>query len=98
MVLSFRFSIPFLPPGKSLCQASQVALGLTELGGQKRLDEIPGHRRSNGSPAHAKDVHVIVLDALPGREVVVDQTGADALDLVGAHRRADAAAADRKAT
>ena len=29
--------------------------------------------------------------------MVVDQTGADALDLVGAHRRANAAAADREA-
>jgi hypothetical protein len=74
-----------------------VPLGLTELGGQERLDEIPGHRRSNGSSAHTKDVHVIVLNALPGREMVVDQTSADTLDLVGAHRRADAAAADRKA-
>jgi len=74
-----------------------MPLGLTELGGQKRLDEIPGHRRPDGSSAHAKDIHVIVLDALPGREMVVDQTGADTLDLVGAHRRANAAAADREA-
>jgi len=74
-----------------------MPLGLTELGGQERLDEIPGHRRSHGSSTHAKDVHVIVLDALLGREMVVDQTGADTLDLVGAHRRADAAAADREA-
>ena len=40
---------------------------------------------------------MIVLDALPGREMVVDQTGAHTRDLVGAHRRADAAAADRDA-
>jgi hypothetical protein len=51
-----------------------VPLGLAELGGQKRLDEIPGHRRSHGSSAHAKDVHVIVLDALLGREMVVDKS------------------------
>jgi len=40
---------------------------------------------------------VIVLDALLGREMVVNQAGADTLDLVGAHRRANAAAADREA-
>ena len=75
-----------------------MPLGLTELGGQERLHEIPGHRRSNGSSTHTKNVHVIVLDALLGREMVVDQTGADTLDLVGAHRRPDAAAADREAS
>jgi len=26
---------------------------------------------SDGSPAHAKDVHVVVLDALPGEEMIV---------------------------
>src|SRR4029077_9445692 len=39
-------------------------------------------------------IHVIVLDPLPGREVVVDQGGTDTRYLVGAHRRADTAAAD----
>lgn len=62
-----------------------MPLGLAEFGGQERLDEIPGHRRSHRSSAHAKDVHVIVLDALLGREMVVNQAGADTLDLVGAH-------------
>lgn len=40
---------------------------------------------------------MIVLDALLGREMVVDQGGPDTLYLVGAHRRADPAAADREA-
>ena len=83
--------------GSHLAQAAQVSLGLAELGGQERLDEVPGHGRSHGPAAHAEDVHVIVLDALPGREMVVDQRGADARNLVGADRRADAAAADRHA-
>ena len=74
-----------------------MPFGLAEPGGPERLDQIPGHGRSHGSSAHANDVHVIVLDALPGREMVVDQTGADTRDFVGAHRRADAAAADRDA-
>ena len=74
-----------------------MPLGLTELGSQERLYEIPGYRGSHGSSAHAKNVHVIVLDTLPGREMVVDQAGPDALDFVGTHRRANAAAADREA-
>ena len=75
-----------------------MSLGLAELGCQKRLDKVPGHGWSNGPAAHTKDVHVIVLDTLPRGEMVVDQRRADALNFVGAHRRADAAAADRHST
>ena len=74
-----------------------MPLGLTELGGEKGLDEIPGDGGSDRPSAHAQDVEVIVLDALLRREVVVDERRADARDLVGADRRADAAAADRHA-
>ena len=73
----------------------KVSLGLTELGGQECLDEVPGHGRSDGAASQTEDVHVIVLDPLPGRKVVVDQRGADPGNLVGADRRADSAAADR---
>ena len=52
---------------------------------------------SDGPAAHAEDVHVIVLDALLRREMVVDERRADARNLVGADRGADAAAADRHA-
>ena len=83
--------------GSHFAQAAQVPLGLAELGRQERLDEIPGDRRPHRPAAHAEDVHVIVLDALPGREVIVDQAGANTRNLVGADRRADAAAADRHA-
>lgn len=37
---------------------------------------------------------MIVLDPLPGGEVIVNQAGADARNLVGADRSTDAAAAD----
>src|SRR5215475_2704140 len=76
-------------------QPAQVSFGLTVLSRQKRLDEVPSHGRSYRPAAHAKDVHMIVLDALLGREVVMDQCGTDAVNLVGAHRRTDTAAADR---
>ena len=72
-----------------------MSLGPAALGRQERLDQVPGHRRADGSTPHAQDIHVIVLDPLPSGEVIVDQRGADASDLIGTHRRADAAAADR---
>ena len=55
-----------------------MALGLTELGRKKRFDQLPGHRGAQRPSTDANDVHVVVLDSLPGREVVVDQGGADA--------------------
>ena len=74
-----------------------MPFGLTELGGEKRLHEIPGDGGPDRSSAHAQDVEVIVLDALLRGEVIVDERRADAGDLVGADRRANAAAADRHA-
>src|SRR5688572_11111203 len=83
--------------GCHFAQTPQVSLVLAERGSQKRLDEVPGHGRSHRPAAHANNVHVIVLDPLPGREVVVNDGGANARDLVGTDRCADAAAADRHA-
>src|SRR5208337_3882224 len=75
-------------------QAAQVPFGSAELGCQEGLHQVPGHRWSYGPAAHADDVHMIVLDPLPGGEVVVNQAGANARNLVGADRGTDAAAAD----
>jgi hypothetical protein len=58
-----------------------MSFGLTEPSCQKGLDEIPSHRRPNGSATHAEDVHVIILDPLPGREMIVDQRSADCFAL-----------------
>jgi hypothetical protein len=52
----------------------------------------------DGPTVRANDVHVIVLDPLPSREVIVNQPGADAWDLVSTNGRAHAAAADRDNT
>jgi hypothetical protein len=78
-------------------QPPQMTLGPTEFGTEKRLDEIPRHGRPDRPSAHAQDVEVVVLDALLRGEVVVNERRADACDLVGADRRAHAAAADRHA-
>jgi hypothetical protein len=80
--------------GSHLAQAPEVALGLTEVGGEKRLDQVPGNGWPHGPAAHAKNVHVIVFDTLFGREVVMDQRCANTVNLIRAHRRANPAATD----
>jgi hypothetical protein len=84
--------------GSYFAQPPEVARGLTELGVQKGLDEIPSHGWPNGPSAHAKDIHVIVLRSLPCREMVVNKAGADAANLVCTDRRTDAAPANCHAT
>src|SRR5215467_2975636 len=72
--------------GSYLAETPQMTLRFTEICRQKSLDEIPGYGRSHGPAAHTNNVHVVVLYALPCREVVVDQPGADARYFVGANR------------
>src|SRR6516225_1164400 len=69
--------------GSDLSESAQMPLGLTEPGRQERLDEIPGYGSPHGPATDTDNVHVIVLYALPGGEVVVDQSGPDARNLVG---------------
>src|SRR5580704_3273654 len=80
--------------GCHLAQSAQMSFGLAELRCQECLHEVPSHSRAYRPATHAEHIHVIVLDALPSREVVVDQRGADAGYLVRADRGAIAAAAD----
>ena len=71
-----------------------MAFSLAVLSGQVGLDKIPGYFGSYRSSTHAQNVHMIVLDSLPGREVILYQRGADSLHLVGADGRAYPATAD----
>src|SRR5215813_10524440 len=75
-------------------QPAQVSFGLTVLSRQERLYKVPSHSRPHGPAAHAKDVHVIVLDSLLGGEVIVNERGANTPNFVGAHRRANSTATD----
>jgi hypothetical protein len=75
-----------------------MSLRRAEPGSEKRLNQVPGDRRTDGSAAHAKDIHVIVFDTLSRGEVVVDQRCTNPAHLVSTHGRADAAAADRDPT
>ena len=74
-----------------------MALGLAEFGRQICLDKLPCDFRSDRAAAHAQDVHVVVFHALVRGEVVANEAGANAWNLVGANFGADAAAADRDA-
>jgi len=49
-----------------------MSRGLAKLGCEKGLNEIPGDGWSYSSAAHTKDVHVVVLDTLPCRKMVVN--------------------------
>lgn len=71
-----------------------MAGGVTKLTGEKGLNQVPGDGGAGGAAADADEVHVVVLDALLGGKMIVDEAGADAMDFVGANAGADAAAAD----
>jgi hypothetical protein len=62
------------------------------------LNQVPGDGWADRPAAHAQDVHVIVFNPLPGREVIVDQRGADTWNLVSANRSPNAAAANGDTT
>src|SRR6266699_113536 len=76
----------------------QMTFRAAELGLEIRRYEFPGDRWSDRAATQTDDVDVIVLNALPRREGVVDQRRAHTRNLVGAHGCADAAAADRNAS
>jgi hypothetical protein len=71
-----------------------VAFGRTELACEKGLNQIPGHGWAHGPTAHTDDIHVVILNTLLGRKVIMNEPGADAPDLIGTHGSADTAPAD----
>src|SRR5208283_1807090 len=80
-----------------LGQAAQMPLGPAVLRSKECLDQIPGDRPAFGSPPEAEHVQMIILYSLSRGEMILDQRGAHASDLVGADAGADAAATDRYA-
>jgi hypothetical protein len=72
------------------------------LGGKFRIeegaDQFQRHRLADDSTAQHQHVHVVVLDSLVCRIMVVAEAGADTWNLVGRNRRADTAAAHEDAT
>src|SRR5207237_7345309 len=59
--------------------------------------EVGGEARSDHLRSETENVHIVVLDALARRIGVMAHRGADAGDLAGGDRRADARAADEDA-
>ena len=53
-------------------QTSQVAFSLAEVSCQKSFDKIPGQHGPHDPATETNNVHVIVLDPLPSREVIID--------------------------
>src|SRR5262249_24299403 len=71
---------------------------LAVLRSQICLDKIPCHCRAHGPASHAEYVHVIIFDTLSSREVIVDESSANARHLVGYYGRTDATAANSYAS
>src|SRR5438067_2182212 len=84
--------------GRDFSKPAQVPLGGTELGRQERLDQVPCHRGAHSAAAETDHVDVVVLHALRGGKVIMDQRGADTRYFVGANGRPDTAAAKGHAT
>src|SRR5262245_62571915 len=79
------------------CHFAETALvprGVAEPCGQKCLHELPGHAWPHSTPTDTDDVHVIILDALFGGKVIVDQGGTNTWHLVGADRSTHPTPAD----
>ena len=72
----------------------KMPLGPAELRSEERIDKISRHRRSNNPAAHTDDVHMVVFNSLPGREVIVNQPRSEAQNLLGTDYGTDAAAAN----
>ena len=62
---------------------------------QEGADEFERDRLADYPAAHHQHVHVVVLDALVRRIMIVAQPGAHSRDFVGCHRSAHAAATNK---
>jgi hypothetical protein len=71
-----------------------VAFGVAELSREKSFDKVPGHHGPHDPAAKTDNVHVIVLDALPSREVIIDQSGVNSRNFVGANGSTDSTPAN----
>src|SRR5215472_6834532 len=74
-----------------------MALTVAEFGCQKSIYQVFGDHRSHHSAANTKNVHVVMLDSLVSRIVVLHQPGPDSRNLVRANRGAHSAPTCRDA-
>src|SRR5438128_3562126 len=76
--------------GPDLGQPARVPLLGGEAGGDERAHEVDRQLLADDPGADAEDVHVVVLDRLVRRVVVVADAGPDTGKLVGGDTDADA--------
>ena len=69
-----------------------MSRGAAEFRGEKGLDQIPGQFQALDAPAQTDQIEIIILNALSGGEMVLDQTRAYCFDFIGANRSTDTAA------
>ena len=84
----------FGSPSLVLYSGGACGAGATEASGKKSLDQLQRERGPDHFSAQAKDVHVVILDALMGGEDVMDEAGTHAGDFVSGDGRSHAAAAE----
>jgi len=78
-----------------LAESTEMAGFLTILGTKKCLHKVPGHARTHGAPPHAEDVHVVILNSLLGREMIMNQAGPYTLGFIGTDRGPHTTATNR---
>jgi hypothetical protein len=72
-----------------LSQSSGMAGGRAVSGTQKRPNHLESMLRADHSGADAQDIHVVMLDPLPGGVGVVAKTSANSRELVGGDTHAN---------
>jgi hypothetical protein len=70
-----------------LAQTADVSRGVAELRCQECLHQVPGHFRPYRAATHAEKVHIVVFDALPGGEVIMNQGCANPRPQADAQKR-----------
>jgi hypothetical protein len=80
---------------RNFLQALSVALLACEFGSEVSGDKFMRQCGTNHTSTEHENVHIVVLDSLMSRIRIVTETGTNARQFVGGHRRADAAAADQ---
>ena len=71
-----------------------MAWGAAKLSRQKNLDQFPGKRGPDHFSTETTDIHVVIFDALMGREDMLNEPGTYAVNLVCGNGRSHPAAAE----
>jgi len=64
-------------------QPADMTFFLGKFGGEEGIDQFARDNKTYHSAADAEDVHIVMLDSLVSRVVVLNQPGAHSHNLVG---------------